>query len=310
MNRTVLFLLVLAAILFTVETARSQDAPVPSQPQQPQGIAVPQDPNYVVMVLDGNELTIGKVKFLTFNFDYATLNNIADFWLDTQLLYEEAAKRGVDKDAKAKFLADIGYKKVIVDELIEKIRSTVKISDEQAKKYYEDNKETDPSFREPNYLSFSHITVETLEQAQAALKRINNGQEINELAKELSVAGDAKKGGQVTKSTEPAIQNQFGQEFLDALLKASEGDIVGPVKGKNEKYEIARHEGKRLSRIVEFDKVREQIKGNLESQAKTKAIEDMIKSLRENAKQRYKKTGILSEKDNAEKVNEKSEKKK
>ncbi|MFA5292890.1 MAG: peptidyl-prolyl cis-trans isomerase [Phycisphaerae bacterium] len=310
MSRTVLFLLVLAAILFTVETARSQEPVVPSQPQQPQGIAVPQDPNYVVMVLDGNELTIGKAKFFTPDFDYATLENVADFWLNTQLLYEEAVKRGIDKDPKAKFLADISYKKVIAGELIEKSRSTVKISDEQVKKYYEDNKETDPGFREPNYLSFSHITVETLEQAQEALKRINSGEEINELAKSLSVAGDAKKGGRLTKSTELNIQTHFGQELLDALLKASEGDIVGPVKGKNGKYEIARHEGKRASRIMEFDKVKDRIKAKLEGQAKNKAVEDLIQSLKEKAKQRYKKMGILSEKDNAENVNEKSEKKK
>jgi hypothetical protein len=49
------------------------------------------------------------------------------------------------------------------------------------------------------------------------------------------------------------------------------------------------------------------IKVNLENKAKEKAVNDLINVLKEKAKQRYKKTGILSEKDNKQQDNKKSE---
>jgi len=307
MKKFALLIFLVSVMLINSEIAFCAEANIPAPPAGPENTAVPQDPNYVVMTLDGNDFTIGQAKFFTTQLDYETLKNIADYWLNTQLLYEEAVKRGVDKDAKTKFLADIGYKKAIASAMIEKIQNDVKVSDEDAKKYYDDNKETDSRLREPNYLSFSHITVETLDQAQDVRKRIEKGEEINDLAKELSLAKDAQKGGRAGKFREDTIRSRIGQEFLDTLLNASEGDIIGPVKNKDGKYEVARHEGKRASRILEFDKVKDQIKSTLESKAKKDAVENLINSLHNNAKNRYKKEGILKEEIAKEKI-KKSEK--
>jgi hypothetical protein len=292
---------VLSIMFIFAATAFSQDSNIPA-PHQTMP-AVPQDGNYVVMTLDENNLTIGQMKFFTPNLDLETVKSIADYWLNTQLLYEEAVRSGIDKDAKTKFLADIGYKKAIATALVEKAQSGAEITDEQVQKYYDENKETDVSLKEPNYLSFSHITVETIEKAQDVKKRIEAGEEINKLAMELSVANDAKKGGTANKYQEKTVLVRFGKEFLDALNKASEGNIIGPVKNKDGKYEIARHEGKRLARVKEFDKVKEEIKANLQNQAERQAVENLLNSLKEKAKGRYKKMGILAD------ANDKSEKK-
>lgn len=286
MKKNVLFLLLLSVTLLTSQTAIGRDANSP---------AVPQDPNYVVMVFDGNELTIEQVSFLAPGADFDTVENVADYWLNTQLLYEQALKKGVDKNAKTKFLADMNYKKTIATAIIEQAQNDVKVSDEEIRKYYEANKETDPRLKEPVYLSFSHVTVDTNEQAQDVRNRIEKGEEINELAKELSIANDAQKGGKAGKFREDTVRSRIGQEFLDAMLKASEGDIVGPVKNKDGKYEVARHEGKRAARLIEFDKVKDQIKSSLEGEAKKNAVEKLLNDLKENAANRYKKTGIFSE---------------
>ncbi len=309
MKKTI-FLLVFFAISFTAQAAPPGDAAIRPGPQPFEGPAVPKDPNYVVLVLDGNQLTIGQINFLAPQPDYITVKNVADYWLNTQLLYEEAAKRGIDKDARIKFLADIAYKKSIAGELIQKVQNDVKISDEQVKKYYDENKETNPNLKEPNYLSFSHITLDTLEQAQAVFKRVESGEDIDKLAKELSTAGDAKKGGLAFKYQEKTILSRFGQEFLDDLAKASEGQIIGPVKNKDGKYEVARFEGKLSAKIKNFDKVKDEIRSFLEDQARDRAGQDLLDNLRKNARQRYKKTGILTERSAAENKNTTPEKKK
>jgi parvulin-like peptidyl-prolyl isomerase len=76
------------------------------------------------------------------------------------------------------------------------------------------------------------------------------------------------------------------------LLNATEGQIIGPVKNKDGKYEIVRHEGKRAQKIKDFEKVEQMIRANLENQARKKAMDDLTNGLRENAKQRYKMTLI------------------
>jgi len=294
MRKAGMILLVVVGVLFAPDYMRAEEAA--SVQQQVKEPNLPQDANYVIVILDGKELTLKQIGFISPNFDYAMAQEIANYWLDIQLLYEEAVKRGIDKDEKAKFLADISHKRTIASELLETVRNNAKVTDEEVHKYYEENKETDLSLKEPMYLSFSHITLNSLEEANSVLKRIEAGEDFNVLAKELSKATDAQKGGKANKFQENTVKSRFGEVFLNALLGATEGQVIRPVKNKDGKYEIARHEGKRAAKIKDFDKVEQTIKTNLENQARKKAVEDLMNGLREKAKQRYKMTPAPAEK--------------
>lgn len=300
MRKAELILLIVIGMLFVCEYVYAEQAAEPN---------LPQDTNQAVMIFDGKELTLKQIEYLAPSLNYAVVEDIANFWLDTQLLYEEAVKRNIDKDEKVKFISDIGHKKTVASELLAKVRNDVRVTDEDVRKYYEQNKEADPALREPTFLSFSHITVSSLPEAEAVLKKINEGNDINQLARELSTASDAQKGGKANKFQENTVKSRFGDEFLAALLNVTEGQLIGPIKDKDGNYEIARHEGKRASKAKDFEKVRQVIKTNLENQAKEKAVKDLINSLKEKAKQKYKKTGILSEKNSKQESNTKSQQK-
>jgi peptidyl-prolyl cis-trans isomerase C len=294
MRKVKLILLIVMGTLFVCSNVQAKEA-VSVQPQAKEP-NLPQDANHVVMIFDGKELTLRQIEYLSPVPDYAAAEEIAKFWLDTQLLYEEALKRGIDKDEKVKFLADLNYKKTMDSELAARVRNDVKVTDEEVRKYYEENKQTDSSLKEPMYLSFSHITLNSLEEVNSVLKRIEAGEDFDVLAKELSKATDAQKGGKANKFQENTVKSRFGEVFLNALLGATEGQVIGPVKNKDGKYEIARHEGKRAAKIKDFDKVEQTIKTNLENQARKKAVEDLMNGLREKAKQRYKMTPAPAEK--------------
>ncbi|MGB8227038.1 MAG: peptidyl-prolyl cis-trans isomerase [Sedimentisphaerales bacterium] len=300
MRKTGLILFIVIGMLFVCEYVYAEQAAEPN---------LPQDTNQAVMIFDGKELTLKQIGYLAPSLNYAVVEDIANFWLDTQILYEEAVKRNIDKDEKVKFISDISHKKTVASELLAKVRNDVRVTDEDVRKYYEQNKETDPTLREPTFLSFSHITVSSLPEAEAVLKKINEGNDINQLARELSTASDAQKGGNANKFQENTIKSRFGDEFLAALLNATEGQLIGPIKNKDGNYEIARHEGKRASKVKDFEKVQQIIKTNLENQAKEKAVKDLVNSLKEKAKQKYKKTGILSEKNSKQESNTKSQQK-
>jgi hypothetical protein len=301
MKKTLILSLLLSAILLTTQSALCvvpAAVPEPNQPPKPQ---VPNDPNYVVATYNDQNLTLKQVRFFAPEADFDTVKNVAEFWLNTQLLHDEAVKKDVAKDEKTKLMADIAFKKSIASAYIEQVQKEVNISDEQIKKYYEDNKDTDPRLKEPAYLSFSHITTDTQEQAQAVRDRIDKGEEINELAKTLSVANDAKKGGKAAKFREETVRQRYGQEILDAFIASSEGQIIGPIKNKDGKYEVMRNEGKRAAKVLELEKVKDQIKTSLESQEKKNAVENLIKKLREDAKDKCKLNGVFGETEKSEK---------
>lgn len=253
------------------------------------------DVNTVLMTYGDQELTMQQVLWFSPAANAATVKKIAEYWLDSQLLCEEALAQKINDDPKTKFLADMAFKKAIASELIDRTRNSAKVDDATVSRYYEDNRETDPSLKTPLYLSFSHIQTATEAKAQAVRERIEKGEDINALAKELSIAKDAQKGGKAGKYQDRTVASRFGNEFLQALLGVSEGVIIGPVKNKNGNYEIARHEGKREAKLKPFEKVKEQIRSKLDGELKQKAIDDLFKSLRSKAEAKVKKMSVLSE---------------
>ena len=149
MKKSVLVLFVVMFVFLGVQFAFGQDANTPAAVGK--AVAVPPipDANQVIMVFDGKELTIGQLQYLAPKLDAETIKKAAEYWLDSQLLYEEAVKQGLGKDEKSKFLADMNSKKVFANAVVEKALNEIKIDDSQVKKYYDENKDTDQSLKEP-----------------------------------------------------------------------------------------------------------------------------------------------------------------
>jgi parvulin-like peptidyl-prolyl isomerase len=305
MKKRIVLSLLLSTMLLATQFAYGVMPVSPAEPNQPPKPELPKDGNFVVATCQGKNLTLREVGYFAPNADFDTAKNVADFWINTQLLYEEAMKKAIDKDEKTKLMADIAFKKAIASAYIEQVQGEVKVSDAEVKKYYDENKDTDPRLKEPAYISFSHITVDTPEKAKAIIEQLNKGAEINELAKTESVAADAKKGGKAVKFREESVLQRYGKEFADALNNATEGQIIGPVKNKEGKYEVARHEGKRASYILPFDKTKDQIKSTLENEKKKNAVQDLLKNIQEKSKDKCKKADIFNESEKSEKAVEK-----
>ena len=224
---------------------------------------------------------------------------MADYWLNLQLLYEEAGRRGLIDNPQAKFEAELAVKNTYVRTLVQQVREQAQPTDEQALDYYQKNKDTDPALKEQRRFSFSHIKTKTLEQAQALVQRIKQGAEINDLIQEPSTADDAKEGEKVQKLMENLVGARYSQKFLDALLAASEGDIIGPVKRKDGSYEIARHERTFPAGAKPFEQVQKIIKAKLTRDVQGKTLDDLIASLKEKAQSRIVKSKQLLEAEKA-----------
>jgi len=262
-------------------------------------VAGQMEPAEEVLVSYGDKkLTMRHIEYMQPGADSKTIKMIAKWWLPTQLFSAEAVKRGLDNDPAVRYRADLRVKQEYAEGLRKHVRDTTQVSEDQLRDFYDQNKETDRRINEPAKLSFTHVSSKTLEESQAILERVKAGEDIGAIAKELSVDYDKRKGGAVKNLTEINIGRRFGTEFLNAILQATEGDVIGPVKatlsmGKAERYEVVRFEGKVPGRIKPFDEVRDYIKTRAERTEKDNAVDDLLKSLEEKAGEIYKSEQIL-----------------
>lgn len=165
-----------------------------------------------------------------------------------------------------------------INVLLEKlVASDVKVSDEDVRAYYDENRD---QFVEPEQVRARHILVEDRETADRLLDRIRAGESFEELAKAHSKdEASAEKGGDL---------GWFGRgvmvaEFEDAAFGAEPGNVVGPVQTVHGFHLIEVLE-KKPERQQPFEEVRDRIRETLTEQATQQKIEELLARLRAEAK--------------------------
>jgi peptidyl-prolyl cis-trans isomerase C len=256
----------------------------------------------VIISLGDKKLTMQHLRWLHPNAEGIQIATFARWWLENELLYTEAEKRGITNEPKAKFFSELMRRSVFGKELESRVKDAVKITDKDVLAYYEKNKQTDRTLAKSGYLSFSHIRTKTLEEAQAVFNRIKAGENINELAKELSISTDAGRGGVVDKRRYMVVKKFSGTKFLEAIKAAKEGELIGPIEVEKDggyEYEVARKKSEIKPTPRPFEEVKDRIKSQLERTEKQKAFRSIVDSLKKEAADKIVKSPRLIE---AEKV--------
>ncbi|RID85084.1 foldase [Peribacillus asahii] len=136
------------------------------------------------------------------------------------------------------------------------IEPSIKITDEEIKTYFEENKD---SLGQAEQVEASHILVEDKATAEKVLKKLKNGGDFAELAKEYSTdEGSAANGGSL---------GYFGKgemvaEFEDVAFKLEVGKISEPVKTEYG-YHIIKVTNKKEAKEATLKDSKEQIKETL-----------------------------------------------
>lgn len=108
------------------------------------------------------------------------------------------------------------------ERLQEELAADVEVDDEDVAAFYEEN-------RESRYerASARHILVETEEEAQEVLDRLEAGEDFAEVAQDVSTdTGSAERGGELGEFG----RGQMVPAFDEAVFNAEVGEIVGPVE--------------------------------------------------------------------------------
>ncbi|XXM73076.1 foldase protein PrsA [Lysinibacillus sphaericus] len=140
------------------------------------------------------------------------------------------------------------------------LKDRVSITDDQIKKYFDENKD---SFVQAEQVEASHILVEDEKTAQEVKKKLDDGGDFAELAKEYSTdTSNAESGGKLGFFA----KGEMVEEFEDKAFAMKKGEISEPVKTEFG-YHIIKVTDKKEAKEAVLEDHKEEIKETLSDQA-------------------------------------------
>jgi peptidyl-prolyl cis-trans isomerase C len=257
--------------------ALAQTPPAPAT----SAAAVPAvDPAKVVARVNGIEITEGDLAIAAED-SALQMPNVPDeqkrelltgYLIDLKLGAKaaEAAKVG----SGAEFARKLAYNrdKTLLDEYLEQ-ESKKAVTPEAARKLYDETVKSVPAEQE---VRARHILVENEDDAKKAAARVKGGEDFAKVAGELSKdPGSKTDGGDLGFFT----KDRMVEPFAEAAFKLEPGQISDPVKSQFG-WHVIKVEEKRAKPVPTFEETKDQVEAYLGR----KAQQDLILSLRKDAK--------------------------
>ena len=194
------------------------------------------------------------------------------------------------KGLTEKELSEALRKEIVINNFIAKtIDAKIYVSEEECKKYYDQNI---GKFTQLEQVRVSHILIPTnatmsanekknaREQAEQLRMDLLKGRDgFIELAKKYSSAPDSKFGGDLGYLTREQMPPSFGQAAF-ALQPGQVSEIVETRAG----YDIIKMRDRRPAVITSFDQAKPQIEEYLKKQKRDLAVEEFVQKARSSSK--------------------------
>ncbi|WP_269532382.1 peptidylprolyl isomerase [Chitinimonas sp. BJYL2] len=199
---------------------------------------------------------------------------IRDDMITKEVIAQEAAKKGLSKDADVQVEAAMAQQNVLLKAFVQNFQKTNPIAEETLKAEYERIKAEAASRKE---YSVRHILVKTEAEANAVIAELKKGKKFADLAKAKSQDPGSKDNGGLYDKVQ---QGQFVPEFDEAMRKLAKGQVTQtPVKTQYG-FHVIKLEDVRAAQGPSFDEV----KAGLQQQAQGQALDKLIADLRAKAK--------------------------
>ena len=220
--------------------------------------------------------------------------------LPPEQLAETLAKQGMTQEA---IKARIAMGLVIQQWIEEKVAPNIKVSDEDAEKFYRENQER---FKKPETIRASHILVkideidpekakgmtdeqkgkasdelkqQALKKAQDILAKLKQGEDFAKLATENSACPSKEKGGDLGTFE----KGKMAEEFDKAAFSLKPGELSDVVETELG-YHIIRTAEKKESEFMPLQDVKGFLVEGLKNQKTSEIIQDRIETEKKNKK--------------------------
>ncbi|MDP4147171.1 MAG: peptidylprolyl isomerase [Bacillota bacterium] len=189
-----------------------------------------------------------------------------------ELIYNEAVDNNLSEYKDYLAQVEMMKKELLTQAAIRKLLDEIKITDEQAKEYYEANKHM---FSNKESVSAKHILVDSEEKAKEVKVEIEKGKEFEAAAAEYSSCPSKAQGGSLGYFT----RGQMVPEFEDAAFIQEIGVVGEPVKTQFG-YHLIKVEDKKEASIKPFEEVSSSIVNNLVQQEQSRKYAEHTAELR------------------------------
>ena len=258
--------------------------PAASQAGAPSPSSATANGGKVVAEIGNEKITLGEVdemmKTVPEQYQAVALAHkdmLLDSMINQRLLYAQASKMNFDKDPDVQKQLDDTRKEILIKAYLKKeIEDTVKVTDDDAKKYYEANKD---KFKEPEKIKVSHILVDSEAEAKDILAKLKGGADFAALAKEKSKDPSKDKGGELGFLSKGQTVPEFEQVAF-ALQPGQISDVVKTQFG----YHIIKVTEKQPEKVIAYDDIKDRLKQMLLSDKQKERFEALLKDLRDKNK--------------------------
>jgi peptidyl-prolyl cis-trans isomerase C len=233
----------------------------------------------IVSVGDGN-LTLQKLveavpASMKSKISKEQINNYIQQWIEMELIYREALRSGLDKDEKVLKALEDAKKEILVRRYLDEHLSDEKeVTEAEALDYYNENK--DSYELEDDEVRALHILVATSEEAQAAYRRINNGEDFEKVAHEVSI--DFEENNRIDLGY--IKKEEIVPELSARVFSSKVGSVTRPLQSDFGYHIFKILDRKQKGSYEDFEGVKGQIISRLKSIKRNEQYTDLILGLR------------------------------
>lgn len=262
-----------------VATAAGEEAETKAETKAAETIVV-EPGNPVVATVDGKDITrvdvYRYIKSMPQNLQQLPAQTIYPLALEqtinTRIVQNKADAANLNDDPEVQTQIKMAKQQIVRNIYLQRAVAD-KISEADVKKAYNDYIAKQPDVKQRRA---SHILLNTEEEAKAAIKRINEGADFAEVAKELSTGPTGPKGGDLGYFA----KTDMVPEFADAAFSMKVGDVSSmPVK-----TQFGYHVIKVTDERDQPKPTLEEMKPSIEAELRRGALEGMMAEWRKGVK--------------------------
>jgi len=207
-----------------------------------------------------------------------TLENkksLVENWILTQIMAEEALKRGFAEREEVKSRLEKSRAKILSEAMLLEELAKITAADEDVSEYYLSHREL---FTIPETVRLGVITLETQEEAKAVLKRLSAGEDFAEVAKSTSIDKYRDSGGDAGV----VAKSEKLPEYIRAAFYLQEGNLSDVIRCQ-EGYCVLKAINKSSPKTLGFGELSPKLKAVIKKRAlrekRAKAVLQLQKEL-------------------------------
>ena len=238
----------------------------------------------VLVSVNGDKLTTPELDSLSpqgFEVTRENLPKILDKWVSNTLMYQEALRRGLEKEPQIQAHLKRLERDYLVNELLDRITTNVKVGQDQQMQYFNQHKD------EFSYeVKIARIVLADSLTAAQTLAELRAGADFTKLAKERSQDVALEAGAESRYFARNVGDPRMGGDpaVAEAIFALSAGQITDVVPSQ-EGYQIIKLvDKKKVKADATFAEARDEIEAILSYRRSQAVVDSVLTSLREKAK--------------------------